>query len=269
MNLSRVGALISKDFLEFRRTPSVFLPLIAVAVPIVLPFIIAILLPALFGEALSEDKEFERAIALTTQYVPALGGLPPEAAVQAFLFQQFLVFFILIPVAGAMALAAHSVVGEKQNRTLEPLLATPITTLELLVAKVVASALPSFAVALGALAVYLAGIWVLADPGVLGALISFRSFLIVFVLGPLAALVALQLAVMVSSRVNDARSAQQIGVLLILPVVALFISQITGAFFLTSFIIVLVALGLFLVFAVLTFFGVVLFERETILTRWK
>jgi len=58
--------------------------------------------------------------------------------VQVFLFQQFLMVFLLIPITGAMALAAHAVVGEKQARTLEPLLATPITTAELLVAKVLA-----------------------------------------------------------------------------------------------------------------------------------
>ena len=55
---------------------------------------------------------------------------------QLFLFQQFLMLFLLTPITGAMALAAHAIVGEKQARTLEPLLATPITTFELLAAKV-------------------------------------------------------------------------------------------------------------------------------------
>ena len=48
---------------------------------------------------------------------------------------------------------------------------------------------------------------------------------VLFVLGPLAALAALQLAVCVSSRVNDARSAQQIGALIILPISGLLIAQ--------------------------------------------
>ena len=50
-----------------------------------------------------------------------------EAAVQAFIFQQFMLL-LLIPVTGAMAFAGYSLIGEKQGRTLEPLLATPITT---------------------------------------------------------------------------------------------------------------------------------------------
>ena len=51
-----------------------------------------------------------------------------RARVQLFLFQQFLMLFLLTPITGAMALAAHAIVGEKQARTLEPLLATPMTT---------------------------------------------------------------------------------------------------------------------------------------------
>ena len=53
---------------------------------------------------------------------------------------------------------------------------------------------------------------------------------VVFVLGPLAALASLQMAVCVSSRVNDARTAQQIGVFVILPVAGLLIGQLFGAF---------------------------------------
>ena len=93
--------------------------------------------------------------------------------------------------------------------------------------------------------------------------------MIVFMLGPLAALAALQMAVCVSSRVNDARSAQQIGALIILPVSGLLIAQVTGTFMLTATIILLVALALAVVNAALMGIGVALFDRESILTRWK
>ena len=54
-----------------------------------------------------------------------------------------------------------------------------------------------------------------------------------FLLGPLVALAALQLAVCVSSRVNDARSAQQLGGLIILPMAGALEFQLTGRFALT------------------------------------
>ena len=59
-----------------------------------------------------------------------------------------------MPVTGAMALAAHAIVGEKQARTLEPLLATPLTTLELLMAKVAGALIPTLAISTGGLIAY-------------------------------------------------------------------------------------------------------------------
>jgi ABC-2 type transport system permease protein len=91
----------------------------------------------------------------------------------------------------------------------------------------------------------------------------------VFVLGPLAALAALQLAVCVSSRVNDARSAQQIGALIILPIAALLVAQLVGTLQLTVPVLTGIALILLTFNVVLAWIAVVLFDRESILTRWR
>ena len=161
---------------------------------------------------------------------PETRSLDPEAAIQAYLFQFFAVMLVLIPVTSSMSLAAHSVVGEKQARSLEPLLVTPITTFELLGAKVLGAFIPSIVLTRGFFAVYVLIALVFARPGVASVLLGPRSIGTVFVLGPLAALAALQMAVCVSSRVNDARTAQQIGVLVILPIPGLLIGQLFGAF---------------------------------------
>ena len=117
---------------------------------------------------------------------PGSQHLSDEAAVQAFIFQQFLLMQLLIPVTGAMAFAGYSLIGEKQGRTLEPLLATPITTAELLVAKGLGALLPSLGDHAGALAVYLAGWLAFAAPGVFGAVVTTRGALLVLGLGPVA-----------------------------------------------------------------------------------
>ena len=101
-----------------------------------------------------------------------------------------------------MSVAAYSVIGEKQGRSLEPLLVTPITTFELLAAKVLAALLPAVALTFFCFALYVGAAALLARPGVFAVLLTARPLAIVFVLGPLAALAALQLAVCVSSRVN-------------------------------------------------------------------
>src|SRR5947209_5687730 len=58
------------------------------------------------------------------------------------LLSSFLVLFQMIPMVVPLSIASHSIVGEKQNRSLEPLLATPIRTEELLFAKAIAAAVP-------------------------------------------------------------------------------------------------------------------------------
>lgn len=270
MNPHRLMALIGKDLLELARNPSALFPNILMAVIcVVVPLAIGILVPLVTGDSLSEDEDLRKVMQNMTPFIPALRELPPEAAIQAFFFQQFLTLFIMIPVAGAMAFASHAVIGEKQARTLEPLLATPLTTAELLGGKLLAALLPSLVLELVSLAAYAIGVAAFAQPGVARVLISPRTLLIVGLLGPLTAAVALQLALMVSSRVNDPRSAQQIGVIVILPVTALLAAQLTGAFWLSIPWILLGSLGLALVFGFLMIVGVALFEREAILTRWK
>ena len=262
-------ALLRKELLDERQNPALFVPsLIVAVVAILLPVFVAIIIPYATGERLSDSSDFEVALDMFRAQ-PGTQALDPEAAIQAYLFQFFAVMLVLIPVTSSMSLAAYSVVGEKQARTLEPLLVTPITTFELLGAKVLGAFIPSIALTVMSYVVYVLIALVLARPGVAGILLGARATAIVFVLGPLAALAALQMAVSVSSRVNDARTAQQIGVLVILPIPGLLVGQLFGAITLTVPVIVLMAIGLLVINAGLMWLAIMLFDRETILTRWK
>jgi ABC-2 type transport system permease protein len=267
--MNRVLALLGKELADLRKNPAVFLPAVLTGfISILLPFFVAIIVPQFAGERLADSSDFEIAVEMYRNQ-PAMRGLDPEGAIQVWIFQQFLVLLVLTPVAGSMSVAAYSVIGEKQARTLEPLLATPLTTFELLAAKVLGSLLPALMLTLACFGVYIAGVALFAQPGVFLALLTPTSLAIVFVLGPLAALAALQLAVCVSSRVNDARSAQQIGALIILPIAAMLVLQLTGTFLLTIPVIAFIALMLAGVNVSLMLFGIALFDRESILTRWK
>ena len=264
----RVSALLVKELAELRRNRVALLPVLILAiVTVVLPFMIVLVIPIFVGESLSGDPEFARAVKRGA--LPHSTDMSDEAAVQAFIFQQFMLLQLLIPVTGAMAFAGYSLIGEKQGRTLEPLLATPITTAELLIAKGLGALLPSLAIMFGALAVYLAGMVAFAEPRVFLAVVNTRAALLVLGFGPVAALVALQIAVLVSSRVNDPRTAQQFGALLILPITAVFVMQFNGVIRLTVPVIAMSLVALFLVWLLLVMLGVALFEREAILTRWK
>lgn len=265
----RMLALLRKELADERQNLGLFVPsLIVAVVAILLPVFVAIVVPYATGERLSDSSDFEIAVELYRSQ-PGTRTLDPEAAIQAYLFQFFAVMLVLIPVTSSMSLAAYSVVGEKQARTLEPLLVTPITTFELLGAKVLGAFLPSIALTAVSYIVYVLMTVIFARPGVAGILLGARSIATVFVLGPLAALAALQMAVCVSSRVNDARTAQQIGVLVILPIPGLLVGQLLGALTLSVPVIASIALGLLAVNAGLIWLTIALFDRETILTRWK
>ena len=94
--------------------------------------------------------------------------------------------------------------------------------------------------------------------------------MIMFVLvGPLIALATLQVSVMVSSRANDPRSAQQLTSLLILPITVVFVAQLMGAFVIAAPGLLLAAIALLAVNGLLLLAGRRIFERETVLTRWK
>ena len=267
--MNRAIALLGKELADLRQNPTIFLPsLLVAALAILLPLFVAVIVPYVSGERLSDSSDLEIATEMYRQN-PATRALDAEAAIQAYLFQYFLVMLVLGPVTSAMSVAAFSVVGEKQARTLEPLLATPITTLELLTGKLLGALLPAVALSVISFAAYLIVAGVFARDGVFGILIGARSFATVLLLGPLAAMVALQLAVCVSSRVNDARTAQQLGVLVVLPVAGLLVGQLFGAIELTVPVIMSIALGLIVINAGLMLIAARLFDRETILTRWK
>jgi ABC-2 type transport system permease protein len=266
--MTRIVALVGKEFADLRRNPGVFVPAIFTGlVALALPFVVAVAIPSLTGERLADSADLEIAKSMYGDRERAR-ALDPEAAIQAWIFEQFLVLLILAPVAASMSVAAFSVVGEKQARTLEPLLATPITTFELIAAKVFASLAPATLLTGVMFAVYLLAIAAAGRPGVAGMLLEPQPLAVVFVLSPLAALAALQLTVCASSRVNDARSAQQIGALVVLPLSGLLVLQLIGAVELTLTALAGIAVVLAAVNAGLMWLAVAVFDRESILTRW-
>lgn len=266
MSYRRVLAVMRKEWLDLIRNPGALAPVVLVAViALLLPFLVAIAIPALTGQGLGDDRDLTR--------VSSLSGAPThlsaDAQVQFFLLQQFLLLFLLTPITGSMALASHSIVGEKQARTLEPLLATPLTTGELLIAKVLGALWPSLAISFACVGLYFIGMFWLALPGVAAAMANASTAVLVLLVAPAASLVGLQAALIVSSRVNDARTAQQAGVLLIVPITAALVAQFLGTFWLSPSLLTAVGLGLAALWLLLLGASVLLFRRETILTRWR
>jgi ABC-2 type transport system permease protein len=91
----------------------------------------------------------------------------------------------------------------------------------------------------------------------------------VLVLGPLMAVMSVNFAVMVSSRVSDPRVAEQLAAVVIVPFLAVFFAQIAGFIVLNPAFMIITAVVVGVIDVGLIYAGARLFQRETILTKWK
>jgi ABC-2 type transport system permease protein len=196
------------------------------------------------------------------------GGGIPAWLLPRFL-TAFIFFFAVIAVMLPVALASYSLVGEKIERSLEPLLATPATDGEILLGKGLAAFLPPV------VAIWIGGVvfMALSDQETharLGYLYfpNATAILILAVFAPLMAIMSVEYSVLVSARSSDVRAAQQAGILVILPAVALYVLAEIGTITLDLATLSVATGVLALVDAALAVASRATFRREEILTRW-
>ena len=202
------------------------------------------------------------------QYIAAFPDLSPKLAAQGFIVLNFMAYFLIIPAMVPMAIATQSVIGEKTARSLEPQLATPLEVGELLLGKAVAAATPAVLATWGVFALYGLVNGAITEPVMTSLVFSSQWIVAMVTLVPLICLLSVLLGIVVSSRVSDARTAQQIGGFIVLPIIAIAISgffsgqaTFTMEQVLIGDLVVLVLIGLALVA------GNWIFDRESILTR--
>jgi ABC-2 type transport system permease protein len=191
MNIStrRVRAIFRKEVREYRRSGPI------VATMIIFPLIFLI------------------------QPLVQVFALPASAS-GALRHEDPLLYLLGIPAIVPAALAAYAVVGERQQGTLEPLLATPIRREEFLLGKALAALLPSVAVGYLVYAFFLACVGLFAQPSIAPALLRWPEILAQVIFTPLLACWSIWLGIAISARSGDLRVAQQLGVLASLPSVS-------------------------------------------------
>lgn len=162
------------------------------------------------------------------QYLDDFPNIPAKLAAQGFIITNFMAYFLLIPAMVPMAIATQSVIGEKVARSLEPQLATPMEVSELLMGKTLAAALPALVATWAVYAAYGLVNGAIADPRLTRFVFSDVWITAMLTLVPLICLFSVLLGIVVSSRVNDPRTAQQIGGFVVIPIIALAVAQFFG-----------------------------------------
>lgn len=180
-----------------------------------------------------------------------------------------LVLFVIIPATLPTIIASYSIVGEKNNRSLEPILATPTTDGEILAGKILSSFVPSMGSTLiaffsGTILIDIAFFYLLGFM----PLPTLNWILVIILLAPTATLMSILALVLVSSKVTDVRAAQQIGGFVIMPVILLMLGVISGFIFLSPFTIILFSIFYSCIDLGLFYFAKSIFNREDILIKW-
>jgi ABC-2 type transport system permease protein len=236
---------------------------------IVIPPLILTVAPIVLAGAIGQ-----RALppALATQILgqkPEWATFTPGELAGAFAVQQFLVFFLLMPAYIPLSIATFSIIGEKQAHSLEPVLAAPIRTVELLAGKAIAALVPGVLAGWATYVVFVALASVVYGPHLFGVVTDPSWLAGVFLLGPAVGLASVVSGVIVSSRVNDPRVAQQIGGVIIVPIVGLVLAQASGTILVGATGYAVMTVVVLVVALVGLRIGVRLFDREAILTRWR
>jgi ABC-2 type transport system permease protein len=181
----------------------------------------------------------------------------------------FAPFFLIIPLMASSVIASDSFAGEKERKTIEALLATPISDGELFFGKMLVSFVPSMIVTIVSFVVYTVVFDVLSYNLFNGMLLlpTVDWVLMIFGLAPTIALATIGLTVMISGKVKGFREAQQISVVLLIPLLALVFGQATGVIIFGPPII-LALIGAFSLVDLIVFrLGLKLFKREEILAK--
>lgn len=268
--MNKIKTIINKEWAEVFKNRLVlfsvaFLPLIFVALPLITIGAI--------GETGGSDVP---ATLDSGSALPGYGEICVEMALtegeclQIYMLDLFTLLFMILPVMIPVTIAAYSIVGEKTARSLEPLLATPITTVELILGKSLAAIIPAVVATWLGYLIYGVGARILLDSDAVFARLLDPLWLIaVFVVGPLLTVFAVCVAIMVSSRVNDPRVAEQLAGVIVLPLILMLTGQSIGFFLLNRTMVVVAAFVILLLDVVLVYLSIRTFERENILTRWK
>jgi ABC-2 type transport system permease protein len=236
---------------------------------ILIPPLMLSILPLVMLYFTRNEPVDQNDLAMYQQFLALLPGLTPAEVVQYMLLNQFLMMYLMMPLIMPVTIAAFSIIGEKEQRSLEPLLATPIRVTELLIGKTLAAVIPALLVTWLSFLIFWAGASFMTTPTMMRMLISPMWLLAIFVMSPLFCILAVGIGVVISSRVNDTRVAQQIGGIIVLPVIALAMLQTMGKVLYTTQTFAIACLVLAVVDLFVIYFGSRLFQRETILTRWK
>ena len=230
--------LIEKDLNEITSSKQVILPMA------ILPIVLTVLIPLalIIGvHYIGSASDILREIGPLLKKLPSEYNAysPAQLVIKVAIDYMFPSYFLIIPIMCSGIIGASSLVGEKEHKTMETLLYTPISMEQLLRAKILGVFIPSYIITLISFIAF--GI-VINIGGFIyfGRLIfpDIKWLIIILWISPAINFLSLTLTVMVSAKSKTFQEAQQVSGILVLPVVLLLVGQMTGVIMINNFIMV-------------------------------
>lgn len=221
------------------------------------------------GDNVLDVGLFQNAITKLQVSIPDVADLTGTEQFLVLLLNQFTLFLLLIPVMIATNTVTFSIVDEKLSGSLEALLATPVRTWELLVGKALAGAIPSLLMTWLVAGIFILVITLMGWGNLVGMVMTPVWFIGLFLLTPIITVLSFLLGVIGSSRAKDAKSAQNIILVVIFPLLGLIAIQVTGVAWLNTISALGLVVLLIVVDVVVLRIAVRLFQRESIVISWR
>ena len=271
MNFHNAWLVFKKDWLEIKRNWQILTPIIIV------PLIFSVALPLIIGlignmpdANVSNNQDFNVLIPnLPISVQNMLANMTPNmVAVYIMLVYLFAPILLIVPVMVSSVIGSDSFAGERERKTIEALLATPISDSELLLGKILVCFIPAMAVTFVAYSVYMimVDVTTFSTFGML-LLPNVTWLIMMFGVTPVIALCGIGLTIMISSKVKGFKEAQQISIVLLMPIMGLIFAQIFGLIFLGPLMLIML-IGIFAAVDIAIYYvSIKIFQREEILAK--
>lgn len=271
MNWRAIFAIVRKDLKVVLQNKGVLLPIVIIPLVlfVVLPWMAAFA-PRLVNMAGASLDELDKLIAhMPAGFQVSLAGFNLDQKVIVFFLVYMLApIFLIIPLMVASVIAADSFAGERERKTLEALLYSPTTDLELFAAKLLAAWLPAIGVSLIGFLLY--SIMVNAAGWSVMRQFFFPNLMwlgLVFWVVPAVAGLGIGVMVLVSLRAQGFQDAYQLGSVVVVPVLLLVFGQISGVMYFNIPVVLLLGLVVWLMNGVLLWLGSRSFQRGRLIAR--
>ena len=264
MNRHQLKVLIKKEYKELVKEKGLLLSLLSMAIifSIVLPTVLLLMGTSKEVSAsivglntfLEQFKLIDYPAYLTKETIP----------LYAVLTYFFLPLFMLQPIMFATLLASNSFIGEKEHKTLEGLLYTPLSPKVLILGKALGCALPSLALSTLSSLAYTLVVNTLGW-GYFGHLIlpNLTWILVILVISPLLVFLSILLIIGSSQYLKNSKSAQGVSMIIVMPIIGILLSQSTGVLILGVFetVVFITVLVLLVIVAFLLLMKIFNFEK--------